>query len=261
MFDTAWFDGTAGFDASAWSAVLAAPFIGSFLGVLIRRLPQGRPIARSRSTCEGCGTTLAARDLVPVLSWVMGRGRCRLCGRGLGWFYPGVELAALAVALLAAFFDQGVEIWLDCILGWALLALAWIDAQHWLLPDKLTLPLVLAGLAAAVIVDPGELTGRALGAALGYLALRAVAFLYQPSAWARRLGARRCQAVRGGRGLGRRCRAAAGHPDCGACRTVCRGMSAAVGRPSRAIFGAALWSVSGVRDLARMDDASPVVGI
>jgi leader peptidase (prepilin peptidase)/N-methyltransferase len=81
--------------------------------------------------------------------------------------------------LIAAFFDQGVEIWLDCILGWALLTLAWIDAQHWLLPDRLTLPLVVAGLAAALIFDPSELTGRALGAALGYLALRAVAFLYQ----------------------------------------------------------------------------------
>lgn len=179
MFDTAWFDGIAEFDASAWSAVLAAPFIGSFLGVVIRRLPEGRPIAWSRSTCEGCGTTLAARDLVPVLSWVAGRGRCRFCGRWLGWFYPGVELAALAVALVAAVFDQGVEIWLDCILGWALLALAWIDAQHWLLPDRLTLSLVLAGLAAALIFDPSELTGRALGAALGYLALRAVAFVYR----------------------------------------------------------------------------------
>ncbi len=179
MFDAGWFNRAAGFDASAWGAVLVAPFIGSFLGVLIRRLPEGRPIGWTQSQCEGCGTTLSARDLMPVLSWAAARGRCRYCGQWLGWFYPGVELAALGIALIAAFFDQGVEIWLDCILGWTLLALSWIDAQHWLLPDKLTLPLVLAGLASALIFDPGELTDRALGAALGYVALRAIAFLYR----------------------------------------------------------------------------------
>jgi len=179
MFDAGWFDRTAGFDASASSAVLLAPFIGSFLGVVIRRLPKGRPIAWTRSRCEECGSTLSVRDLVPVLSWLSERGRCRFCGRWLGWFYPGVELAALGIALIAVSFDQGAEIWLDCILGWTLLALAWIDAQHWLLPDRLSLPLVLIGLAAALIFDPAALTDRALGAALGYLALRAVALLYR----------------------------------------------------------------------------------
>jgi leader peptidase (prepilin peptidase)/N-methyltransferase len=179
MFDAAWLDRATGFDAVAWSAVLVAPAIGSFLGVVIRRLPESKPIAWARSRCDGCGAVLGARDLVPLLSWIARHGRCRFCGCWLGWFYPGVELAAVSVALIAALLDQGREVWLDCVLGWWLLALAWIDARHWLLPDLLTLPLVIAGLLAALLFDLGGLTDRALGAALGYLAFRILANLYR----------------------------------------------------------------------------------
>jgi leader peptidase (prepilin peptidase) / N-methyltransferase len=179
MFDAAWLDQMTGSDAVAWGAVLAAPAIGSFLGVLIRRLPAGRPVAWSRSRCEGCNALLGVRDLIPLVSWLACRGRCRFCGRRLGYFYPSVELSALVVALIAVFLDQGGEVWLDCILGWWLLTLAWIDARHWVLPDPLTLPLVVAGLLAALLFDRAELTIRALGAALGYLALRVLADVYR----------------------------------------------------------------------------------
>ncbi len=104
-----------------WGALFAAPFVGSFLGVLVRRLPDGLPIAWSRSRCEWCGTALRAGDLVPLYSWVAAGGRCRYCGHSLGWFYPGIELAAIAVPLTAAIAGHGGEIWLDCLLGWWLL--------------------------------------------------------------------------------------------------------------------------------------------
>jgi leader peptidase (prepilin peptidase)/N-methyltransferase len=162
-----------------WSALLAAPFVGSFLGVLVRRLPDGLPIVWSRSRCEWCGARLGSGDLVPLYSWLAARGRCRYCGRSLGWFYPGIELAAIAVPLTAAIVDHGGEIWLDCLLGWWLLALAWIDMRRWLLPDRLTLPLVVAGLIVTAIFDPAKLTENALGAAAGYLSLRVVASLYR----------------------------------------------------------------------------------
>jgi len=162
-----------------WGAVAAAPFIGSFLGTVIRRLPAGRPIAWTRSACEQCGCRLEARDLVPLASWVLAKGRCRCCGRPIGWFYPAVELAALAVALVALAVDGGGRVWLDCLLGWWLLTLAWIDARHWRLPDALTLPLVLVGLIAAAAFAPDTLFARALGAALGYSALQAIAWLYR----------------------------------------------------------------------------------
>jgi leader peptidase (prepilin peptidase)/N-methyltransferase len=179
MFGAELVDHMVGADAAAWSAIFAAPFIGSFLGVVVRRLPEGRPIALGRSHCEGCGIALAARDLVPLISWLASRGRCRGCGRPLGWFYPGIELAALAVALIAVATDSGERVWLDCVLGWWLLALGWIDVRRWLLPDALTLPLVIAGLAAALAFDPEGLTARAVGAAAGYLGLRTVALLYR----------------------------------------------------------------------------------
>jgi len=166
-------------DTLGWSAVVVAPAIGSFLGVVIRRLPEERPIALTRSRCDSCDTLLGARDLVPLFSWTVRHGRCRFCGCRLGWFYPAVELAALAIALIALILDRGAYVWLDCMLGWWLLALGWIDARQWLLPDLLTLPLVIAGLLAALIFDPGEVSERALGAALGYLALRGLAYVYR----------------------------------------------------------------------------------
>jgi leader peptidase (prepilin peptidase) / N-methyltransferase len=179
MFGTSWFDPLAKAAAGGWGLIAIAPFVGSFLGVLVRRLPEGRPVLGGRSHCEGCGTMLRARDLVPFASWLAARGRCRFCGRPLGWFYPGIELAATAVALAAVAADGGQETWLDCLLGWWLLALGWIDLRRWLLPDALTLPLVVAGLAAAAWLDPAGLTACAAGAALGYLGLRLVGWSYR----------------------------------------------------------------------------------
>ena len=179
MFSAHLIDRLTSGEAAAWGTVAAAPFIGSFLGVLIRRLPEDRPIAWARSACEHCGRPLAVRDLVPLLSWLLARGRCRSCGRPIGWFYPAVELAAFAVALIAVAADSGGWVWLDCLLGWWLLTLAWIDARHWLLPDVLTLPLILTGLFAAAAFAPDALFARALGAALGYASLQALAWLYK----------------------------------------------------------------------------------
>ncbi|HMD63340.1 MAG TPA: prepilin peptidase [Stellaceae bacterium] len=174
-----WLDRITEAGAAEWSLLMVAPFVGSFLGLLILRLPDGSPIALGRSHCDACGATLRARDLVPILSWLIARGRCRYCRQSLGWFYPGVELAALAVALTAVLLDGGQGAWLDCLLGWWLLTLGWIDLRCWILPDALTLPLIIFGLAAAAVLDSDQLTQRALGAALGYLSLAAIAALYR----------------------------------------------------------------------------------
>jgi leader peptidase (prepilin peptidase)/N-methyltransferase len=162
-----------------WGLLIAAPVIGSFIGVLIRRLPDRHPILWSQSKCEGCGAKLTPRDLVPLISWVLARGRCRRCGYPLGWFYPGTEIAALVVVLIALAVDDVPRAALDCLFGWWLLTLAWIDLRRWLLPDVLTLPLIVAGLAAAASLDPDTLLDRALGAVLGYAALRALAVSYR----------------------------------------------------------------------------------
>ena len=168
-------------DFAALLPVLAAPFVGSFLGVVIRRLPRGQPLAMARSRCDSCHGALRPWELVPLLSYAGLRGRCARCAASISAFHPAVELAALAVALWAASADADDPglLWVDCALGWWLLALAWIDWTWMRLPDALTLPLLLAGLAAGALFDQGDLAAHALGAAGGYLGLRAVAFVYR----------------------------------------------------------------------------------
>jgi len=162
-----------------WVVYLLAPFIGSFLGVLIRRWPAGRPVAYGRSCCDHCGAPLAPRDLVPLVSWLLARGRCRRCKAPIGEFYPLVELAALGVVVWAGTLDTEAALWLDCLLGWGLLTLAWIDAEHLLLPDILTLPLILFGLGAAWYLRWPPLVDAAAGAAVGYLSFRLLALAYR----------------------------------------------------------------------------------
>jgi leader peptidase (prepilin peptidase)/N-methyltransferase len=160
--------------------VLLAPAVGSFLGVLVRRLPRGRPIAASRSACEACGHVLGPLEMVPLLSFAWQRGRCRHCGAPIAAAHPSIELSALGVAAVAAcLVPAGADLWIACVLGWWLLTLAWIDAEHFTLPDVLTLPLLLAGLAEAIWRDPDQLTARAAAAALAYGALWALAAGYR----------------------------------------------------------------------------------
>ncbi len=159
--------------------VVISPFVGSFLGVLIRRLPAGRDVVFARSHCEVCGKALAPDELVPLLSWILQRGRCRACGGRIAAFHPAVELAALLVAVWAASVDEGARLWADCALGWALLALAWIDFESMILPDVLTLPLVLAGLGFAFVLDSESIVDRAAGAAVGWLLFTGLARLYR----------------------------------------------------------------------------------
>jgi len=167
-------------DAAWLPVILVAPIVGSFLGVLIRRLPAGEPVVLARSRCESCGHALTAWELVPLWSYLVQRGRCRRCGAAIAPFHIMIELAAIAVALWAMLGPDSADVlWADCALGWTLLALAWIDWQHMRLPDALTLPLLLAGLAATALIEPEELTDHALGAALGWACLRGVGAAYQ----------------------------------------------------------------------------------
>lgn len=159
--------------------LLAAPFVGSFIGVLIRRLPERRPVVLGRSECERCGARLGALDLVPLLSFVVLRGRCRRCGEPIAPFHWQVELAALAVAAAALAEPRPLALWLDCGFGWALLALGWIDFETMILPDAITLPLLAAGLGATAWLEPWMLTDHAAAAALGYALLLAVGMVYR----------------------------------------------------------------------------------
>lgn len=160
--------------------LLLAPVIGSFLCVLILRLPRDRPFAWVRSACDTCGTRLAARDMVPIFSYLLLRGRCRHCGAPIGALHLHVELAAILIPLTAMGLAPGPAwLWADCILGWGLLALAWTDARTMLLPDALTLPLLLLGLGATLWLTPEDIADHALAAAIGVSAFALISRAYQ----------------------------------------------------------------------------------
>ena len=160
--------------------VLAAPFVGSFLGVLAMRLPDNRPVALARSACDSCAHALGPRDLVPLLSFAASSGRCRHCRAPIPPAHPLIELAALGVALAAAAAlpPDPTTLWSGCVLGWTALVLAWIDWRTFRLPDRLTLPLLLAGLLACAATDPQALPDRAAAAAAGWLAFRLLSAAY-----------------------------------------------------------------------------------
>ncbi|MEN8195636.1 MAG: A24 family peptidase [Pseudomonadota bacterium] len=161
-------------------AIIAAPFIGSFLGVLIQRLPAGMPVAWARSACPHCDRRLSAGDLFPVASWLLSGGQCRYCATPLGMFYPGIEIAALGVAVWAAVaLPDPLLIWAGCLLGWSLLAAATIDSRHLILPDILVLPLIPAGILLHAWIAPDQWTDHLSGALIGFALFAVISLAYR----------------------------------------------------------------------------------
>ena len=161
-----------------FTALLVAPFVGSFVGVLVKRLPAGRPVVLARSQCDACERTLSPVDLFPIVSWVVLRGACRHCGARLGFFYPGVEIAAFAIAGLSVLMLDGWAVAAGCALGWLLLALALIDIKHFLLPDRLTATVLCVGVVFALWLGPTAVFHSIIGAAAGFLSFAAVRQVY-----------------------------------------------------------------------------------
>lgn len=153
--------------------------MGSFIGLVSLRLPRLEPLAAGRSRCAGCDRDLGPADLVPVLSYVALRGRCRRCGAAIPARYPLIELACAGIGLWAALHHGGPIALVSAGLGWGLLLIALIDAEHFWLPDVLTLPLGAAGLTAAALFAPEALPDRAIGAAAGFAALWLLAAAYR----------------------------------------------------------------------------------
>lgn len=157
---------------------LAGIILGSFIAALTLRWPAGRSIATGRSCCDGCGATLGPRDLVPVLSFVVLRGRCRHCGAAIAPRHLWVELAAGGIGAVSLAVHPDIDGVAGALFGWGLLALAILDVEHFWLPDRITLPLGIAGLAAGACIDP-PLLDRAIGAAAGFASLAIIAFAYK----------------------------------------------------------------------------------
>lgn len=165
--------------AAGWSFAFGA-VVGSFLNVVIYRVPAGESIVRPRSRCPGCLMPISWQDNVPVLSWILLRGRCRSCRASISWRYPLVELLGGGAALIA-FSRHGLSPAALAEFGFAatLLALTFIDLDTWTLPHVITFPL----LGAALLLSPLHLTpaatfvGSIAGGAAGWIGFAGVAFL------------------------------------------------------------------------------------
>ena len=154
------------------AAALFGLCIGSFLNVVIYRLPLGQSLATPPSRCRTCGYSLRWFDNIPVLSWVLLRGRCRQCGTRVSWQYPVVELVTGALFVLVVWLTpvgplMASRLLLVCIL----IALFGIDLEHQILPNSITLPAIAIGVLLSLIAPPGwkdALIGVVLGGGILY---------------------------------------------------------------------------------------------
>jgi leader peptidase (prepilin peptidase)/N-methyltransferase len=161
------------------SAALIGLCIGSFVATLTARWTEGRSAVLPRSACDGCGKRLGAAELVPVLSYVLLRGRCRTCGNPIGPRYPAIELTAAMLGGLAFAVAGGTGAAFGALFGWMLLALAILDAERFWLPDRLTAPLAALGLAGGALGLTPPLGDRVIGAAIGFGGLSLIAIAYR----------------------------------------------------------------------------------
>jgi leader peptidase (prepilin peptidase) / N-methyltransferase len=153
-------------------AALVGLVAGSYLNVVIHRLPLGLSTVRPRSRCPGCGAPIRARDNLPVVSWLVLGGRCRDCGEPISWRYPAIEtLTGLLFAACVLRFGVSPEAAGGAVFCALCVALAAIDAEHMILPDRITLPGILLGIGfrawAAAPDWPRGLLAGAFGALLG----------------------------------------------------------------------------------------------
>ncbi|MFZ3483224.1 prepilin peptidase [Sphingomonas sp. 3-13AW] len=151
---------------------------GSFIATLAIRWPEGRSSLAGRSACDGCGRTLRAIELVPVLSYVIQRGRCRSCAARIAPSHLVVELLALAIGVASGLVAPGWAGVAGAVFGWLLLTLAAIDLRAFWLPDPLTATLALLGLLGGLLGLAPPLTDRLIGGVAGFAALWLVATLY-----------------------------------------------------------------------------------
>jgi leader peptidase (prepilin peptidase)/N-methyltransferase len=152
--------------------------VGSFLNVVIHRLPRGESVISPRSRCPACGIEIRPRDNVPVLSWLALRGRCRACGAGISARYPVVEVAtAAAFAACAAVRGVDADLLLELPFVAMLVAVAAIDLDLRIVPNRILAPAAAFALPAALILRPGDLPELLVAGAAAFALLLAAALV------------------------------------------------------------------------------------
>lgn len=184
-------------------AMLLGLCVGSFLNVVAHRLPMmmeqefreacreqfGVPeastdarvsLARPASTCPACGTRIKPWHNIPLLGWLLLRGRCAQCSAAISVQYPLVELIAAILAVACAWrFGFGAQMFSAMVLSWALLALTVIDLRTMYLPDAITLPLLWLGLLLSLGPGFADPASAIAGAAVGYLLLWSIFWVFK----------------------------------------------------------------------------------
>jgi leader peptidase (prepilin peptidase) / N-methyltransferase len=165
--------------AGASVAGVLGLIIGSFLNVVAYRLPRGESLSRPASRCPGCDTPIKPYDNVPVLSWLLLRGRCRSCGTSIAWRYPLVELAtALLLALTVVVVGPNQDVWLGLAFVLLLVPVTVIDIDFRIIPNKLMILGTVVALAILALTRPGDIPEHLIAAlaAGGFLLIAAIAY-------------------------------------------------------------------------------------
>ena len=161
------------------AAVLMGAIFGSFLNVVAYRLPRGESLSRPRSRCPGCQRPIRPHENVPVLSWLMLRGRCRGCGMRISARYPLVEAAtAVLCALVVVAKGADADALLGLVLVLLLVPITLIDLDHRIIPNKLVLVGAVTAPAIVAVVAPDDLVEHLIAgvAAGGFFLLAALAY-------------------------------------------------------------------------------------
>lgn len=166
--------------ATATFAFVGGAITGSFISVVAHRVPRGLSIVGPRSECASCGERIAAYDNVPILSWLLLRGRCRHCGKQISIRYPLVE-AGTGAAFAAAFLvlrDDPAQLALGLVFVATLAAVTLTDLEQRIIPNRVLAVSASIGIALTAVLDPAGLPERAIAAAAsgGFLFLVALAY-------------------------------------------------------------------------------------
>jgi leader peptidase (prepilin peptidase)/N-methyltransferase len=153
--------------------------IGSFLNVVVHRLPLGISLVSPRSACASCGVTIAPYDNIPVFSWVWLGGRCRDCGASISARYPIIEATTAALfAAVALTADGAEELWPGLAFVAMLVAVAAIDLEHRIVPNRILAPAALGALALWAVTDPGRIPETLLAGLIAGVFLLVFAVIY-----------------------------------------------------------------------------------
>lgn len=154
--------------------------VGSFLALVTVRLPLEEDVVVTPSHCRSCGRRLAPWRMIPIVSWLLARGRCALCRAPISPRYILIELAAAAIGVWSSLIGADlIFIAASAVLGWQLLLIAVIDAENFWLPDVLTWPLAATGLIAAGVLLGAIPWDQIIGLVGGFVTLWGLAWLYK----------------------------------------------------------------------------------